>query len=117
MPVRRLLVTVAAALATAVVLVSPAGAADPRAHTPELQFLGQAIVPTGTTFAGTPVGGLSSITYDSARGLFYSLSDDQSQFAPARFYTLTLDVSHDSLANGDEAWLVTPVSARRCQSA
>ena len=33
--------------------------------------------------------------------MYYSISDDQSQFAPARFYTLTLDVSHDSLANGD----------------
>ena len=32
-----------------------------------LQFLGQAIVPTGTTFAGTTVGGLSSITWDPQR--------------------------------------------------
>ena len=55
---------------------------------PRLQFLGQAIVPTGTTFAGTTVGGLSSITYDRSRGVFYSLSDDQSQINPARFYTL-----------------------------
>ena len=30
-----------------------------------LTFLGQAIIPTGTTFDGTVVGGLSSITYDA----------------------------------------------------
>jgi hypothetical protein len=35
-----------------------------------LEFLGQQIIPTGTQFAGTEVGGLSSITYDAARGVF-----------------------------------------------
>jgi 3-phytase len=59
---------------------------------PELRFLGQTIVPTGTRYAGTDVGGLSSITYDAARGVFYALSDDQSVLQPARFYTLHLDV-------------------------
>ena len=68
---------------------------------PGLEFLGQAIVPTGTTFAGTTVGGLSSITYDATRGVFYSLSDDQSVLQPARFYTLTVDVSDGRLDNGD----------------
>ena len=38
----------------------------------------------------TPVGGLSAITYDRQRDRFYALSDDQSLFAPARFYTLKL---------------------------
>ena len=33
----------------------------------DLQFRGQAIVPTGTTFEATTVGGLSSITYDAER--------------------------------------------------
>ncbi len=68
---------------------------------PRLQFLGQAIVPTGTTFAGTTVGGLSSITYDQSRGVFYSLSDDQGTFNPARFYTLRIDVSDGHLDAGD----------------
>ena len=35
------------------------------------------------------------------RGVFYALSDDQSQFNPARFYTLRLDLSDGHLANGD----------------
>jgi hypothetical protein len=68
---------------------------------PVLEFLGQTIVPTGTTFAGTTVGGLSSITYDSDRGGFYVLSDDQSQFQPARFYTLRLDIGDGELEAGD----------------
>ena len=67
----------------------------------DLQFRGQAIVPSGTTFAGTTVGGLSSITYDAKRDVYYAISDDQGQFQPARFYTLGLDVRDGRLADGD----------------
>jgi 3-phytase len=86
-----LAVGVAGAWATATVGSKP----------PALEFLGQAIVPTGTTFAGTTVGGLSSITYDAELGAFYVLSDDQGQFQPARFYTLRLDVGDGQLGAGD----------------
>jgi 3-phytase len=90
---------------------APASASD-GSKPPGLEFLGQAIVPTGTTFAGTVVGGLSSITYDGDRGVFYSLSDDQSQLNPARFYTLRLDVSDGHLDDGDVAFTgVTTVLA------
>lgn len=71
------------------------------AKPPTLAFLGQAIVPSGTMFAGTTVGGLSSISYDEDRGAFYALSDDQSQFQPARFYTLHLDIADGQLGAGD----------------
>src|SRR6266542_6759502 len=98
--VRKLIVWVAAAVAVAAFLSAGANSSD-GAKPPGLQFLGQAIVPTGTTFAGTTVGGLSSLTYDAARGVFYSLSDDQSQFDPARFYTLRVDLSDGHLADGD----------------
>ena len=64
-------------------------------------FRGQAIVPTGTTFKETTVGGLSSITYDAKRGRYYAISDDQGQFQPTRFYTLGLDVRDGRLADGD----------------
>ena len=71
-------------------------------HKPaHLTFLGQAIFPTATTFQGTTVGGLSSITYDKKRGVFYSLSDDQGQLQPARFYTLKVNLSDGHLDNGD----------------
>ena len=64
----------------------------------DLEFLGEAIVPTGTTFDGTLVGGLSSITFDPQLGVFYVLSDDPSQFNPARFYTVALDLSDGQLS-------------------
>lgn len=58
-----------------------------------LDYLGQQIVPTGTQFSGTTVGGLSSLEYDAANQRFFAISDDRSQFNPARFYTLSLDLA------------------------
>jgi 3-phytase/alkaline phosphatase D len=63
------------------------------AGVPTLEFLGQQILPTGLQFQGTEVGGLSGFAYDSRRNVFYALSDDPSQFDPARFYTLRIGVS------------------------
>jgi hypothetical protein len=79
-------------------VAAPAVAHEPRL---DLEFRGQAIVPTGTTFEGTTVGGLSSITYDARAGVFYVLSDDQSLLQPARFYTVALDLRDGRLADGD----------------
>jgi hypothetical protein len=64
---RRFLALLASLVVTLAVAGAPAGAVSTRAHQPSLQFIGQAIIPTGTTFAGTTVGGLSSITYDASR--------------------------------------------------
>jgi 3-phytase len=90
-------------LAAVVVVMALGCAAPAQAKGPRvgLDFLGQAIVPTGTTFQGTTVGGLSSITYDPARGVYYALSDDPSQFQPARFYTVGIDLSGGRLSDGD----------------
>lgn len=81
------------------------GARSRDREVPDLEFLGQAVVPTGTSFDGTVVGGLSSITYDRERGVFYSLSDDQGTINPARFYTLRIDVTDGRLDNGDVDFL------------
>jgi hypothetical protein len=54
-----------------------------------LDFLGEYQLPL-INFLDTPIGGLSAITYDRQRDRFYALSDDRSQLAPARFYTLKL---------------------------
>jgi hypothetical protein len=94
---RRGIAALAAALAVAAASVIGAQATK----APGLEFLGQAIVPTGTSFANTTVGGLSSISYDAKHDLYYALSDDQSQFQPARFYTLHLDVADGHLSDGD----------------
>ena len=56
-----------------------------------LEFLGKYELPE-TVFKDTPVGGLSALTYDKQKDRFYVLSDDRSQFAPARFYTMDLDI-------------------------
>ncbi|MCD8489214.1 MAG: esterase-like activity of phytase family protein [Desertifilum sp.] len=64
-----------------------------------LEFLDEAIIPK-TPFAGTPVGGLSGITYDRQRDRFYVVSDDRSQLAPARFYTLKVQLD-PTLGIGD----------------
>lgn len=58
-----------------------------------LHYLGQQIVPTGASFRGLPVGGLSSIDYVPATGHYIAISDDRSDRAPARFYELALDLS------------------------
>jgi 3-phytase/alkaline phosphatase D len=88
-------------LATAVAALVAATSAAGKGPSLDLQFLGQAIVPTGTQFQGTTIGGLSSITYDAKRNVYYVLSDDPSQFQPARFYTLRLAVADGALTNGD----------------
>jgi hypothetical protein len=75
---------VAAALVLATLVAAPASAHERI----DLRFRGEAIVATGTTFAGTNVGGLSSITYDARRDVYYAISDDQ---VGARFYTLAID--------------------------
>jgi hypothetical protein len=91
------------AIGTLVAVAALAAAAPAVAKGPPvgLEFLGQAIVPTGTTFQGTTVGGLSSITYDARSDVFYALSDDASQLQPARFYTVGLDVHDGRLTDGD----------------
>ncbi|WP_419756872.1 phytase [Anabaena sp. FACHB-595] len=83
----------------------------------ELEFQGQTTFPTGfipTGAAGAvnglsvPVGGLSGVTYNAANNRYYAISDDRSQFAPARFYTFTsnggvtfTDVTTLKDSNGD----------------
>lgn len=56
----------------------------------KVDFLNEVRLPP-QVFQDTPVGGLSALVYDRDHGLFYALSDDRSEKAPARFYTLALD--------------------------
>src|SRR4051794_29033971 len=92
---------VAVAAVVGVVAASAGNGTGNGTKPPRLQFLGQAIVPTGATFGGTTIGGLSSISYDGSRGVYYALSDDPSQFQPARFYTLGINLGDGRLDNGD----------------
>jgi hypothetical protein len=54
---------------------------------------------TGLRFADTEVGGLSGISYDERTGRYLAVSDDRSERAPARVYTLSLDLSAGRLAD------------------
>ena len=71
--------------------LSAAGLAQ--AQLPTLEYLGQQIMPTGTLFNSTVVGGLSGIDYNAASQRYFAISDDRSASSPARFYSLTLDLA------------------------
>jgi hypothetical protein len=100
----------AAALLAAVLLGATAlaaqlpAAADRSRTVVDVEFLGEVLIPTGHVFAGTQVGGLSSLTYDAARRVYHTVSDDQAQFNPVRTYTLAIDVSDGRLDPGDVAF-------------
>jgi hypothetical protein len=57
-----------------------------------IEYIGEYKVPNDLKIKDTPVGGLSGLTYDRGRNVFYAASDDRSDKAPARFYTLKLDL-------------------------
>lgn len=63
----------------------------------KIVFIGRAIFPTGSPFQGTEIGGLSGITYDAEKQVYYAISDDRSSKAPARFYTLKINLQSGKL--------------------
>jgi len=106
---KRFMIIVAAA--TAVLMLTPALAVSGGSHrhgqartVTAVEFAGEVVIPSGTLFGGTEVGGLSSITYDSRRHVYYTLSDDQGNRTtgdPVRYYTTEIDLSDGSLDAGD----------------
>ncbi|MEB3291941.1 MAG: phytase [Synechococcales bacterium] len=71
----------------------------------ETELVGQQTFATGFVPAGAagtiggravPMGGLSGVTYDAAKGVYYAISDDRSQFGPARFYTYKANSATDN---------------------
>ena len=77
----------------------------------DIEFLGEVTFPTKTTFKRTEVGGLSGITYDSRKNVYYSISDDRSQKSPARFCTLKIALSAGSLKKVDVVNVTTLLKA------
>ena len=111
-PLRRLALAGAVIGLVPCLLVGPADAAGPRGPSAPLEYLGVTTIPAGMPFDGTVVGGLSSITYDASRDVYYAVSDDQGAgftptSTPSRFYTLGIDVSDGSLDAGDVTVLST----------
>ena len=102
------LVALLAALLTAAGLVfagpaaSQATAAPPQNEAPEcstgVDFLGFSDALNKRTFEGTSVGGLSALTYDVRRGVYYSLVDNgPAATSEARFYTLRIPTKGGTL--------------------
>ncbi|MFY0252950.1 esterase-like activity of phytase family protein [Chitinophaga sp. 30R24] len=65
-------------------------------HFGSLKYIGEYVVPYNLSFNGTTVGGLSSIDYNPATGLYYLICDDRSAINPARFYTARLYFNNHS---------------------
>jgi hypothetical protein len=67
----------------------------------QIEFIGEAILPNNSTLKNTQIGGLSGISYDPNKDVYYAISDDRGEKAPPRFYTLKIDLSKGKLQNGD----------------
>lgn len=65
-----------------------------------INFIGSANFPTSFSFQQTPMGGFSGITYDPDKQLYYTISDDRSEKAAARFYTLKINLSNGLFTDG-----------------
>ncbi|MGH1488943.1 MAG: esterase-like activity of phytase family protein [Acidimicrobiales bacterium] len=84
-----------------------------------VEVLGEVVVPSGTMFEETEIGGLSSISFDPARRLYYVLADDQGNRTdangeptgdPVRHYTIDIDLDDGTLDDGDVTFeAVTPL--------
>ena len=62
-------------------------------------------MPHGYLFDETTVGGLSAISYDPGRQVYYVISDDRSAKNPARFYTVGITFPDNKLGSVD--WVAT----------
>ena len=71
----------------------------------EIELLGLVTFDTGYKSGDTEVGGLSGITYDPERNIYYVLSDDRGHVDPARFYSVEIDLSDGKLDDGDIIFL------------
>ncbi|HEX6385340.1 MAG TPA: esterase-like activity of phytase family protein [Anaerolineae bacterium] len=93
------------AIADIGVRTATAKAKDIQVTLTSYELIGTVNIPTGTQFDGTEIGGLSSITYDGHRDVYYAISDDQGTIDPVRYYTLAIDVSDGRLDPGDITFL------------
>ena len=82
-----------------------AKARDTQLTVASYELIGTVNIPTGTQFEDTEIGGLSSISYDPRRDVYYAISDDQGTIDPVRYYTLEIDVSDGQLDPGDITFL------------
>lgn len=92
--------TVVAVGLGAVTPATASGNDDSRNRPWDVRLLGEQLVPKGLEVDGMPVGELSGIDYDRRTGDWYVIADD-TELAPARFYTATLDLDASGLHGVD----------------
>ncbi|MEB3182213.1 MAG: esterase-like activity of phytase family protein [Nostocaceae cyanobacterium] len=80
--------------------------AAPAISITKVDFLGEANLLTGLQFKNTALGGLSGITYDAKKDIYYAVSDDRSLNNPARLYHLKINLAQDRLRKNG----VTPIA-------
>lgn len=72
-----------------------------------LRHLGTTVVQRQPSGHLAQFGGISGMDYDPMRGVWYLLSDDRSEFAPARFYTAMIPVDESGIGPVDVTGVVT----------
>lgn len=75
---------------------------EPSNAAPRFRLLGEVRWDVDTLYGGVPVGGLSSIDWDAARGEFWLVSDDRATHGPARFYSARMQWDEQGL---HKVWL------------
>ncbi|MBD1913739.1 MULTISPECIES: esterase-like activity of phytase family protein [unclassified Leptolyngbya] len=93
------------AIALLALFLTLTGCTLPRVSAEERLFLPLAVELLDTyeipksSFEGVPVGGLSAIAYERVSDRFLVLSDDRSSEAPARFYTMAMELDRTEPAH------------------
>jgi len=86
-------------LSSALQRIEPASSLPADCSTPEVDFLGYSDSLDELRYEGVKAGGLSALTYDPKRKLYYALADGGSGDAPARFYTLSAPLEQGRLTD------------------
>jgi 3-phytase len=77
------------------IMLAPASSA---AQEQPLRFLGELDIPDKSIeIDGTTVGGLSGLTYDARRNVYYVICDDRGDYGPPRFYTARIAIGLDGI--------------------
>ncbi|WP_244546946.1 esterase-like activity of phytase family protein [Ensifer sp. YR511] len=64
-------------------------------------LLGEIVFPTGLKISGVEFGGISGLDFDAENDVYYAISDDRSDKAPARFYTLKVAMGAEGIRGVD----------------
>jgi len=71
------------------------------------ELIGAITLPTGLKIGGIEFGGISGLDYDPREDVYYAISDDRSENAPARFYKLKLAIDGSGVQSLDILETVT----------